>query len=118
MKFFQKFVYVDYLYRWEWNLFQNIEMMILCYDKLGIGRNCAIHKLVVVRIRCYEIPIIERSDKSGVLSFKYRINNISCQVDTDISCNHFRIFFKYLVGNAHIIVPIKKRLPYFMVITP
>lgn len=84
-------------------LFQHIIMMVVGNNVVRIGRNGTIHKLIVIRIDCNQIKVIEWS---------YQFNKRTVQY------GFHHIFLQYFCGYTELVLSVHKGLPQDMVTTP
>gem|GEM_PF-6883563 len=53
-------------------------MFIIRYNEIGIGKDCTIHKLIIIGILCDKIPMIMSINSLGIRSLSYNLQYHSC----------------------------------------
>lgn len=75
-------------------------MPVFCHNKISIGNYGTIHKLVVVRVRCNQIPMVTGIDKHDIWRLT---NNVDYHGSNCLIClytEYLLILLKNICGNA------------------
>ena len=99
-------------------IFQHIIMMVVGNNVVRIGRNGTIHKLIVIRIDCNQIKVIEWSYQFNKRTVQYGFHHIFRRFIVGKSLQNFYIFLQYFIGYTELVLSVHKGLPQDMVTTP
>ena len=92
-------------------------MMILTHDILRICRYGTIDKLIVIRIDCNQIKVIEWSYQFNKRTVQYGFHHIFRRFIVGKSLQNFYIFLQYFIGYTELVLSVHKGLPQDMVTT-
>ncbi len=93
-------------------------MMVVGNNVVRIGRNGTIHKLIVIRIDCNQIKVIEWSYQFNKRTVQYGFHHIFRRFIVGKSLQNFDIFLQYFIGYTELVLSVHKGLPQDMVTTP
>lgn len=93
-------------------------MMVVGNNVVRIGRNGTIHKLIVIRIDCNQIKVIEWSYQFNKRTVQYGFHHIFRRFIVGKSLQNFYIFLQYFIGYTELVLSVHKGLPQDMVTTP
>lgn len=92
--------------------------MVVGNNVVRIGRNGTIHKLIVIRIDCNQIKVIEWSYQFNKRTVQYGFHHIFRRFIVGKSLQNFYIFLQYFIGYTELVLSVHKGLPQDMVTTP
>ena len=93
-------------------------MMVIGNNVVRIGRNGTIHKLIVIRIDCNQIKVIEWGYQFNKRTVQYGFHHIFRRFIVGKSLQNFYIFLQYFIGYTELVLSVHKGLPQDMVTTP
>lgn len=115
-----KYRIAEYL---QYSLWENLYLsahhkMVVGNNVVRIGRNGTIHKLIVIRIDCNQIKVIEWSYQFNKRTVQYGFHHIFRRFIVGKSLQNFYIFLQYFIGYTELVLSVHKGLPQDMVTTP
>ena len=107
----QKLVNINNLDFGEWGVAENIVMMVLGYDVFCVGFKGTIHELVIVRIGCDKAKMIIHLNHSCIWEVEKGLNDVGCNLRTNLLGKNLFVFGQDLIGNAKSIFAIYEISP-------
>ena len=103
--------------RGEFDVVEDLEMLVIGYQVFCLTTNCTINKLVIVRIACNQIESPYWGHTNEVLHVEQGLDNSISKEWGGLCGEYFLVLHQYFVGNTDLDFVLQKISPNLMVWT-